>query len=1025
MAQQLFEQWFRIADADKDGAVGGGEAVSFFMRSALPQLVLGQIWELASGGAPKLNQTQFSAAMRLVALAQARGGQLPLDQARAVIAGVGPALPPPTLQGLDPSGAATGQPGAPFIPSAATATGAPRPVGVTVSTAAAPQYGAAMGAVPSPYNAQLTGGPGSSAAGLLRPIGASGGGSGGGAAVGVAPGAMPAAAAAPSAAAAAGGYPLLAASDIQRLQASFVQLDADRDGFVTGAECFGFFSQSGLEKPVLRDIWSLVAGNESRLSSAQFVAFLYLIDCVKRGLPLPKYLPPGLPVAWSLQSQFGTSSNITAVLAAPQTTSLPAPPPPPTLPAKLDLAAMAGERLTAPPSASQHVSHVPAVPPALLANVSAMDRTKLQEELQAYTAAQAASEKSAAVHSHIMELMGQKGELQEKMKRLESEVAAAERMGPADVARLEGELSELTHRCSALEAARNAKMAKVDGLRRQQEAVRAKLGELADADRDAAAEVEACESSLESLQQELKEARSSGSAAALPTLLSRAANVYRGLYGLAQRMGTTVPFEALPASLEGLHVWADEVAAGVIDWPDDDVDARGFVIVNALPGADAPRPIVKAVAGAAAAAVAAAAAPKPAMGAAPAAATQPSVPAAAATAAAKVLPNGFAAAASVNCGDGGGFDNALAFGDAPAFGLPASGSNVAPPPAPPGAAAPSAPIDFGFDDAPAFGAPAALPAAATAAPPPGLHAPSSFAIDPAAPLKAAETSPHQSYSGGGMEDLPNTQMNRFGSAFSFGDGGEGQRSVDTPTFVPAPSDSAVAAAMPSALSGAADADFGGNAFTAGMPAPTHAAAAAVVAAGAAAPPAEQHAPLATTPSLFGDDAFGTASARGFSEGAFAAAQSAAAVAAATAVAADSRSSSVGGAPTALPPMDSGPLQENPFAGGPPPSLAAAVASATAATTTVASVGLPPPPTTAATTDTAAGVGTAAVSAELFGDNAFGTAPAFSLPPQPPAQQHVTPATAPPPPPPPPAATRFEDDNPFGDSDNPFGTTAFR
>lgn len=49
---------------------------------------------------------------------------------------------------------------------------------------------------------------------------------------------------------------------------------------------------------------------------------------------------------------------------------------------------------------------------------------------------------------------------------------------------------------------------------------------------------------------------------ALPALLSRAAALYRGLYGLAHRAGTTVPFDALPATLEGLHVWSDEVAAG-------------------------------------------------------------------------------------------------------------------------------------------------------------------------------------------------------------------------------------------------------------------------------------------------------------------------------------------------------------------------------------------------------------------------------------------------------------------------------
>ena len=40
--QELFEQWFRIADADRDGAVGGSEAVAFFGRSGLPQATLFQ-----------------------------------------------------------------------------------------------------------------------------------------------------------------------------------------------------------------------------------------------------------------------------------------------------------------------------------------------------------------------------------------------------------------------------------------------------------------------------------------------------------------------------------------------------------------------------------------------------------------------------------------------------------------------------------------------------------------------------------------------------------------------------------------------------------------------------------------------------------------------------------------------------------------------------------------------------------------------------------------------------------------------
>lgn len=42
----LAEQWFRIADEDKDGKIGGAEAVRFFMRSGLPKDVLGQVREL-------------------------------------------------------------------------------------------------------------------------------------------------------------------------------------------------------------------------------------------------------------------------------------------------------------------------------------------------------------------------------------------------------------------------------------------------------------------------------------------------------------------------------------------------------------------------------------------------------------------------------------------------------------------------------------------------------------------------------------------------------------------------------------------------------------------------------------------------------------------------------------------------------------------------------------------------------------------------------------------------------------------
>lgn len=42
-AGTLYEQWFRLADEDRDGQVGGAEAVKFYLKSGLQQAVLGQV----------------------------------------------------------------------------------------------------------------------------------------------------------------------------------------------------------------------------------------------------------------------------------------------------------------------------------------------------------------------------------------------------------------------------------------------------------------------------------------------------------------------------------------------------------------------------------------------------------------------------------------------------------------------------------------------------------------------------------------------------------------------------------------------------------------------------------------------------------------------------------------------------------------------------------------------------------------------------------------------------------------------
>lgn len=43
MALPNIENWFRAADEDKDGVVGGAEAVKFFTRSGLAPDCLGQV----------------------------------------------------------------------------------------------------------------------------------------------------------------------------------------------------------------------------------------------------------------------------------------------------------------------------------------------------------------------------------------------------------------------------------------------------------------------------------------------------------------------------------------------------------------------------------------------------------------------------------------------------------------------------------------------------------------------------------------------------------------------------------------------------------------------------------------------------------------------------------------------------------------------------------------------------------------------------------------------------------------------
>jgi hypothetical protein len=68
---RLYNQWFVLADADKDGVVSGNEAVRFFSKSGLPtNPTLFKVWQYVAGDRPSLNRREFYTSMKLVSLAQ-------------------------------------------------------------------------------------------------------------------------------------------------------------------------------------------------------------------------------------------------------------------------------------------------------------------------------------------------------------------------------------------------------------------------------------------------------------------------------------------------------------------------------------------------------------------------------------------------------------------------------------------------------------------------------------------------------------------------------------------------------------------------------------------------------------------------------------------------------------------------------------------------------------------------------------------------------------------------------------------
>ncbi|KAL7692191.1 putative EH domain, EF-hand domain pair protein [Plasmopara halstedii] len=103
----------------------------------------------------------------------------------------------------------------------------------------------------------------------------------------------------------------LSADEKSKYDNIFQQYDTDRDGFIMGSEAVTLFQMSGLDRIVLRNIWSMAdITQDSKLSAQEFYVAMHLIVCVsKRGLPMPATLPREL--SETAFSSGGTFQNMT------------------------------------------------------------------------------------------------------------------------------------------------------------------------------------------------------------------------------------------------------------------------------------------------------------------------------------------------------------------------------------------------------------------------------------------------------------------------------------------------------------------------------------------------------------------------------------------------------------------------------------------------------------------------------------------------------------------------------------------
>ena len=117
--EEVYTQWWNIADKNHDGRVTGSDAVEFFQRSGLTRDQLAKVWALADHTRRGyLDYPAFVKSLELISLAQ-HGIQLSMDEySKQKVAGI----MLPNLKGLSRSGTNSPSSGNPFIALSSPAT---------------------------------------------------------------------------------------------------------------------------------------------------------------------------------------------------------------------------------------------------------------------------------------------------------------------------------------------------------------------------------------------------------------------------------------------------------------------------------------------------------------------------------------------------------------------------------------------------------------------------------------------------------------------------------------------------------------------------------------------------------------------------------------------------------------------------------------------------------------------------------------------------------------------------------------